>query len=79
MTEFTVIIPAYNEEAVIAQVLQDLGKPEGCQEILVIDDGSSDQTAEIARKNGATVIVHRINKGYGAALKTGLRAILDYA
>ena len=74
MTEFTVIIPAYNEEAVIAQVLQDLGKPEGCQEILVIDDGSSDQTAEIARKNGATVIVHRINKGYGAALKTGLRA-----
>jgi glycosyltransferase involved in cell wall biosynthesis len=74
----TVIVPAYNEETGIGPVLarlqtvmQETGYP---YEICVVDDGSTDHTAEIARTvNAVCVIYHRTNRGYGAALKTGLR------
>jgi glycosyltransferase involved in cell wall biosynthesis len=70
------VIPAYNEGQVIARVLADLRQ--GCadftSEIIVVDDGSSDNTAAIAEAAGARVIHHRRNRGYGAALKTGIRA-----
>jgi glycosyltransferase involved in cell wall biosynthesis len=71
----SIIIPAYNEADSIGLVVEDIRKGfAGMKiEILVIDDGSADQTGELARKGGATVIRHSHNKGYGASLKTGIR------
>lgn len=74
MQNYTIIIPAYNEGKVIGKVLDALAKPEGCQEIIVIDDGSKDNTYEEALAKNVTVIKHHKNKGYGAALKTGINA-----
>ena len=72
----TVIIPAYNEEKVLGtvleHVLQVVGGSEGPHEILVVDDGSSDQTATIASQHDVTLVRHPVNRGYGAALKTGI-------
>jgi len=71
---YTLIIPAYNEAEVIGDVLKELGRPAGCQEIIVVDDGSKDDTVKIAREHRVSVISHRQNRGYGAALKTGIKA-----
>ncbi|HUS51052.1 MAG TPA: glycosyltransferase family 2 protein, partial [Candidatus Paceibacterota bacterium] len=69
------IIPAYNEAQVIGRVLKELGRPVGCAEIIVVNDGSTDKTAEIASENGARVISHQYNKGYGSSLKTGILSV----
>ena len=59
-------IPAFNEEKTIADIVKkSLGYTE---KVIVCDDGSTDSTAEIARKNGAIVIKHEKNQGYGAAI-----------
>lgn len=71
----TVILPAYNEEISIGSVV--LLARYYADSVIVVDDGSSDRTAEIARKAGAEVIVHEANKGKGAALKTGFAAADD--
>jgi glycosyltransferase involved in cell wall biosynthesis len=72
----SVIIPAFNEEAGIAYVIEELKQVAREKdlrvEILVVDDGSSDATAAIARQAGARVVQHRNRRGYGAALNTGL-------
>ncbi len=73
-SEITIIIPAYNEEASIAGVLESLREWGARAEIIVIDDASTDRTAAIAETTGVRVIKHLHNKGYGAALKTGIRA-----
>ncbi len=65
-----VVIPAFNEEQTIAAVIDDLRK-NGLKNILVIDDGSTDKTAAIAKKSGVTVLKHLKNCGVGAATKTG--------
>lgn len=70
----TIVIPAYNEEASIRSVLDGLRDWRERAEIIVVDDGSADRTAEIAKSAGVRVIRHSINKGYGAALKSGIRA-----
>lgn len=70
----SIIIPAYNEEASIANVLQGLEVWRARAEIIVVDDCSTDRTAQIVAQAGFRVIRHRMNKGYGAALKTGIRA-----
>lgn len=71
----TIVIPAYNEEQGLAQVLHQLrGWIERGAEVIVVDDGSTDRTAEVAAQAGARVIRHRSNRGYGAALKSGVRA-----
>jgi hypothetical protein len=67
-----VVIPAYNEERFIGSVLLKLRAYP--LTIIVVDDGSSDGTALIARAAGAEVIRHACNQGKGAALNTGLRA-----
>ena len=61
-------IPAYNEEKYIAKVI--LKTKKYVDEVIVVNDGSTDMTAEIARALGATVIDHPKNLGYGAALRT---------
>ena len=63
------VIPAYNEAKTIADVLRRTRV--FVQEMVVVDDGSSDGTAEVARGEGARVIHHKINRGLGAALATG--------
>src|SRR5262245_57941791 len=70
----SVIIPAMNEGAAIGAVVRDLAREATWHEILVIDDGSSDETGREAAGAGARVIRHPYNKGNGAAVKTGLRA-----
>jgi glycosyltransferase involved in cell wall biosynthesis len=67
------VIPAFNEAASIATVVHDLTSAAGWQEILVVDDGSTDETGERAAAAGARVIRHPYNKGNGAAVKTGIR------
>lgn len=72
--DVTIIIPAFNEAAVIGKVLQDIRSVDlGKTEILLVDDGSTDGTADVARAAGARVIRHPYNVGNGAAVKTGLR------
>jgi len=70
------IIPAYNEGATLGRVLDDaLAAGLGC-EIVVVNDGSIDDTAEVARRHGASVLSHPFNLGYGAALQTGYKYAL---
>lgn len=71
----SIIIPAFDEEEGLGKVLGglDVWRSQGA-EVIVVDDGSTDRTSEIARTAGARVIRHRVNKGYGAALKSGIRA-----
>jgi polyisoprenyl-phosphate glycosyltransferase len=72
------VIPSYNEEAaipVVLQALQRVAKEQGLQvECIVVDDGSTDQTAAVAASHGARVISIPMNVGYGTALKRGIEA-----
>jgi glycosyltransferase involved in cell wall biosynthesis len=74
----TVIIPAFNEEGAIAtsieQVRAAVTPLEVPFEVIVVNDGSTDRTAEIAADQGVKVISHPANRGYGASLKAGIRA-----
>lgn len=73
MQPFSVIIPAYNEEEGVESVLTRLRALGDGVEVIVVDDGSVDATAERARRAGATVIRHPANNGYGSSLKSGIR------
>lgn len=72
--KLSIIIPAKNEGAVIGDVVSSVRKIYRDAEILVVDDGSGDDTAELARKAGARVISHPVSLGNGAAVKSGARA-----
>lgn len=70
-----VMLPALNEAATIADVLRRIPRDLPAiahTDVLVIDDGSTDATAELARQSGAEVISHTINRGLGVAIQTGL-------
>jgi glycosyltransferase involved in cell wall biosynthesis len=69
----SVIVPAFNEAASIGPLVTALRTAADWAEILVVDDGSRDDTAERARTAGARVIRHPYNKGNGAAVKSGIR------
>jgi glycosyltransferase involved in cell wall biosynthesis len=69
----SIVIPAMDEAASIAHVIAQLRAAAPWREILVVDDGSSDETAARANEAGARVIRHPYNKGNGAAVKTGIR------
>ncbi|MGZ4857486.1 MAG: glycosyltransferase family 2 protein [Methanobacteriaceae archaeon] len=64
------IIPAYNEEKAIKEVVRGA---QDYSDVLVVDDGSSDQTFSLGEETGAIVLKHQNNKGKGAAIKTGLK------
>jgi glycosyltransferase involved in cell wall biosynthesis len=67
------VIPAFNEASSVGNVVQQVRQL--YPRVVVVDDGSTDETASEALRAGATVLVHIINRGQGAALKTGI----DYA
>lgn len=70
-----VILPAYNEEAKIGDTIEAI--PDYVDHVIVVDDGSRDNTANVARDKGAKVYRHAKNRGVGAAFNTGMRAALE--
>ncbi len=75
MMKTTAVIPALNEEKAIGSVVKGLEKL--VDEIIVVDDGSQDNTGREAEKAGATVVSHEKNCGVGGALKTGIRKAIE--
>jgi len=77
VAKISILVPAYNEargiRETVARLSEAVEKIPHPTEILVIDDGSTDDTGKLAEEAGATVLRHESNSGYGAALKTGLR------
>ena len=69
MKELLIIIPALNEEKTIKKIIQ---KAKIFGDVLVVNDGSKDNTKDIAIKNGVSVISHNINLGYDKAINSGL-------
>jgi glucosyl-3-phosphoglycerate synthase len=69
----SIVIPAYNEEENVANVVKVARELSYVSEIIVIDDGSYDKTAKAAKNSGATVISHASNQGKGSAIKTGFK------
>ncbi len=73
----SIVIPAFNEEGAISSSIREIREVMKLQdyayEIIVVDDGSEDRTAELARTEDVTVLVMPENRGYGASLKTGIR------
>lgn len=69
----SVVIPALNEEKTVGSVIEAARKSDMVDEVIVVDDGSTDNTAGAAEDAGATVIRHTSNRGKGAALKTGFK------
>ncbi len=63
------VLPAYNEAETVGPVIE--GTSEHVDEVVVVDDGSSDATAAVARDHGATVVEHVFNTGVGGAVRTG--------
>ena len=72
MNQISVIIPAYNEEKAIANVIKEI--PKIVSEIIVVNNNSTDNTGKIAFENGATVLLEK-RKGYGYACLKGLEYI----
>ena len=78
--KLAVLIPAFNEEDSLASVIRSI--PQAISainsiDVVVIDDGSTDGTAEIARQAGAHVVRHALNQGVGSAFQSGLRKALE--
>ncbi|MBO7158684.1 MAG: glycosyltransferase [Methanobrevibacter sp.] len=69
----SIVIPAFNEEATVAKVVSVARKLSYVDEVIVVDDGSTDRTVEEAENAGATVISHIMNEGKGSAIKTGFK------
>jgi glycosyltransferase involved in cell wall biosynthesis len=71
-----VLLPAFNEEKNIRIVIKDVKKYIPDSKIVVVDDGSTDRTNELARQTGVIVLTHKVNKGKGDALNTGFEYFL---
>ncbi len=74
--EIYIVIPAYNEASQIPGIIGDL-KKYNYGRIIIVDDGSDDNTLEVARKKGVLALKHPVNLGQGAALKTGMEYALE--
>ncbi|MBI5936188.1 MAG: glycosyltransferase family 2 protein [Chloroflexi bacterium] len=77
MEPISIVIPAYNEAAAIAETVREIRRvlsESGIEgEIVIVDDGSTDNTSEMVAQTDARLIRHPHNRGYGASLKTGIR------
>jgi len=69
----SVVIPVHNEQQTLPELINAIRQNAGDAEIIVVDDGSTDDSAATARSNGARVVTHPYKIGNGAAVKTGLR------
>ncbi len=78
MRNYLVIIPAYNEEYSICEVIEEVKAQLGQIDILVVNDGSTDKTSYLAQEAGATVLNLPVNIGYGGALQTGFRFAVKF-
>jgi glycosyltransferase involved in cell wall biosynthesis len=78
MPDTLVFVPAWNEEANIPAVLDELRAELPDAEVLVVDDGSTDRTAEVAREAGADVLSFGVNKGLPHGIAAGYRYALDH-
>jgi glycosyltransferase involved in cell wall biosynthesis len=78
MSDTVVFIPAWNEEENIPAVLDDLRRDLPDADVLVVDDGSTDRTAEIARERGAEVLSLGTNRGLPIGIAAGYRWALDH-
>jgi glycosyltransferase involved in cell wall biosynthesis len=76
ISDIFIIIPAYNEEKTIEKVIKKLQK-QGFKNIVIIDDGSSDNTYNISKSLGIYSLKHKINLGQGASLRTGLEFAIE--
>lgn len=74
MATISVVIPAFNEAERLPSTIRALQRLPGFGEVIVVDDGSTDQTAEVARRAGASVVRFPDNRGKGAALQAGVNA-----
>lgn len=74
MPTLSIVIPAKNESAAIGKVVESARRHYPDAQVIVVDDGSTDDTAEVARKAGAEVLRHPESLGNGAAVKAGARA-----
>ncbi len=78
MTKLTIVIPVYNDRDSILPTFETLtevmSKADYTWELLFVDDGSKDNPREIFEANKIPYIQHEVNKGYGAAIKTGVEA-----
>jgi glycosyltransferase involved in cell wall biosynthesis len=73
LSDTLVIIPAFNEESGIAALIAAIRGQSTAIDVLVINDGSADRTAQAARDAGATVLSHNFNMGYGVTIQTGYK------
>ena len=73
-----VIVPAYDEEASLPGTLDELRRVAPAFDVLVVDDGSRDGTARVARARGIAVVRHAVNLGVGGALQTGFRWAVEH-
>ncbi|MGV2950192.1 glycosyltransferase family 2 protein [Acinetobacter sp. AGC35] len=71
--KISIVLPAKNESAAIGQTLAQIQQLQLAHEIIVVNDGSTDQTKQVAESAGAKVVSHPYSKGNGAAIKTGAR------
>ena len=74
-SDLAAVIPAFDEEARIAETVEAAGKVAGVDLVVVVDDGSRDATARVARAAGAVVVRHSRNRGKGAAMESGAAAV----
>ncbi|WP_187976717.1 glycosyltransferase family 2 protein [Mycetocola sp. JXN-3] len=73
-----IVLPAFNEEASVGDVVREIQQKLGSVACLVIDDGSSDDTTRVAREAGATVVTLPLNLGVGGAMRVGFRYALEH-
>jgi len=74
LRSLTIVLPAFDEEAAIGTVIERLRARYPDTPILVVDDGSTDRTADIVRAHQVRLVRHTENRGYGAAWKSGVGA-----